>query len=218
MATPYLQMIVEDVPSTQDLARSELADLPLVVIAPGQSAGRGRSGATWENADRALAVSVAWRVEGDDLRPFSLMAGVAAVRALGNTVQLKWPNDVLKDGKKIGGILVERADGVVTTGMGLNLFWVEPFEGAGSLNSSDPGHEAFKQIGALWAAELMRLVDGEVWPMGEYREACATLGRDITWEPDGKGTAVDIAESGALVVETGSGRTELVAGAVRHIR
>ncbi len=218
MATPYLQMIVEDVPSTQDLARSEFADLPQVVIAPGQSEGRGRSGATWENADRALAVSVAWRVADADFRPFSLMAGLAALRTFGGVVRLKWPNDVLKDGKKVGGILVERADAVVVAGMGLNLFWLEPPDGAGSLNTDDPGPESFKEPGALWAAEFMGLVDGDGWPIDDYRDACETLGRNITWEPDGRGKAVDIAESGALLVENEAGISELVSGAVRHIR
>ncbi|MEX1249232.1 MAG: biotin--[acetyl-CoA-carboxylase] ligase, partial [Acidimicrobiia bacterium] len=112
MATPYLQIFTGDVPSTQDLARDRLESLPVAVVASSQSEGRGRSGSRWENAERALAVSLAWEADDDDHRPFSLMAGVAAVRALGNDVALKWPNDVMKSEQKIGGILVERAEGV----------------------------------------------------------------------------------------------------------
>ncbi|HEX5696965.1 MAG TPA: hypothetical protein VFZ15_11300, partial [Acidimicrobiia bacterium] len=59
MATPYLQLRRDEVPSTQDLARSELDRLPTVVIAERQTAGRGRTGAAWLTAPRALAASLA---------------------------------------------------------------------------------------------------------------------------------------------------------------
>ena len=121
MATPYLQLWAEEVASTQDLARSELDSLPVVVAAQRQTAGRGRGGAPWLSAPRALAVSLAFRPPDDDLRPFSLMAGVAAARGL-EGVSLKWPNDLMAGGAKVGGILVERADEVVI-GMGVNLWW-----------------------------------------------------------------------------------------------
>ncbi|HEU4894312.1 MAG TPA: biotin--[acetyl-CoA-carboxylase] ligase, partial [Acidimicrobiia bacterium] len=61
MATPYFQLRLERVPSTQDVARERLAELPVLVLASGQSQGRGRSGSSWLTADRALAASLAWR-------------------------------------------------------------------------------------------------------------------------------------------------------------
>ncbi len=132
MATPYLQLWAEEVASTQDLARSELESLPVVVVAQRQTAGRGRGGAPWLSAPRALAVSLAFRPSDDDLRPFSLMAGVAAARGL-EGVSLKWPNDLLADEAKVGGILVERADEVVV-GMGVNLWWPDAPEGMSALH------------------------------------------------------------------------------------
>ncbi|HSO49647.1 MAG TPA: biotin--[acetyl-CoA-carboxylase] ligase, partial [Acidimicrobiia bacterium] len=98
----------DEVPSTQDLARSELDRLPTVVIAERQTAGRGRTGATWLTAPRALAASVALLMDVDDRRPLSLMAGLAAVRVVAD-VSLKWPNDVVAGDEKLGGILVERS-------------------------------------------------------------------------------------------------------------
>ncbi|MEX2134118.1 MAG: biotin--[acetyl-CoA-carboxylase] ligase [Acidimicrobiia bacterium] len=218
MATPYLQIFTSDVPSTQDLAMGKLESLPVAVIAPSQSGGRGRSGSRWDNADRALAVSVAWLVADEDRRPFSLMAGVAAVRALDGGSVLKWPNDVMKGETKVGGILVERSDQGIVAGLGLNLFWAEPPEGVGAVFDHDPGLEAHREIGALWVAELMAQIDTGGWPADEYREACTTLGRSITWEPNGEGIAAGISESGALLVETESGIEEIHAGAVRHVR
>lgn len=218
MATPYLQIFTSDVPSTQDLAIERLESLPVAVVASSQSEGRGRSGSAWDNADRALAVSVAWVADDDDRRPFSLMAGVAAVRALNDGSLLKWPNDVLKEERKVGGILVERTDRGIVAGLGLNLFWAEPPSGAGAVFDRDPGEEAHREIGSLWVAELMAQVDSDGWPADEYREACTTLGRSITWEPNGEGIAAGVSESGALLVETGSGIEEIHAGAVRHVR
>jgi BirA family biotin operon repressor/biotin-[acetyl-CoA-carboxylase] ligase len=216
MATPYLQLWAEEVPSTQDLARSELGALPVLVAAERQTAGRGRGGAAWLSAPRALAVSVAFRPSDDDLRPFSLMAGVAAARVL-EGVGLKWPNDLMSDGAKVGGILVERADELVV-GMGVNLWWPDAPEGIGALHDADPGAVKHARIAAMWAAELMRLVDADEWPLDEYRSLCSTLGKTISWEPDGHGNAVDVAEDGSLVVEVSGGRQTLTSGAIKHLR
>jgi BirA family biotin operon repressor/biotin-[acetyl-CoA-carboxylase] ligase len=218
MATPYLQIFTEDVPSTQDLAGNRLAEVPVAVIAARQSQGRGRYGSVWENADRSLAVSVAWHTESDDHRPFSLMAGVAAVRSLDQGTALKWPNDVTRSEKKIGGILVERSEGKAVAGLGVNLFWSEPSEGAGALFEHDPGDVAYRELGALWVAEFLSLVGSDGWPIEEYRAMCSTLGREITWEPNGAGIAAGINHSGALLVETSRGIEEIHAGAVRHVR
>lgn len=197
---------------------AKVESLPVAVVASSQSDGRGRSGARWHNADRALAVSLAWPAGAEDLRPFSLMAGVAAVRALDDGSVLKWPNDVMKGEKKVGGILVERSDRGVVAGLGLNLFWAEPPEGVRAVFDQDPGGEAHREIGAMWVAELMAQVESDGWPADEYREACSTLGRSITWEPNGEGIAAGISESGALLVKTVSGIDEIHAGAVRHVR
>lgn len=218
MATPYLQFRFEMVPSTQDLAKERFNGLPVLVQATSQKEGRGRSGSTWLNADRALAASLAITVQTSDRRPFSLMAGIAVTRAV-EEATLKWPNDVLVGGSKAGGILVERAGNMVVIGLGLNLWWPHPPEGATALYDSDPGAERHAEIGGLWAAELMRLLDGEGWPLDEYESKSATLGEKVTWETDGSGKAVEVAADGGLVVELAGGlRKTLYSGAVRHLR
>lgn len=188
-----------------------------MVIASGQTRGRGRSGAEWITAPRALAVSLALKVEHKERRPISLMAGVAVSRSL-DEVKLKWPNDVLVGDAKVGGILVERNDHTVVAGLGLNLYWPDAPSGFGALYRSDPGPDRHAEVGALWAAELMSMIEGEGWPLGEYREACTTIGREIAWEPDGYGRAKDVLDSGELVVDTESGRTSIHSGAVSHVR
>lgn len=193
-----------------------LEDLPVVVIAPRQTEGRGRSGGDWMSAPRGLAVSLALEVR-DEERPVSLMAGVAAVRSM-EGLKLKWPNDLLLSSGKVGGILVERSDSSLVVGMGVNLWWPEPPGGIAALYPDDPGNGRHAEIGALWAAELMCFMDGESWPLEEYRASCSTIGREITWEPGGRGIAVDVGDDGALVVDTDDGRRSLHSGAVTHIR
>lgn len=103
-----------------------------VVIAEAQSAGRGRRGRTWISAPGdSLTFSLLWRfAPGTAPAGLSLAAGLAVVQALekvgaGRTaVQLKWPNDLLFEGKKLGGILTELLPGaphVAVIGIGLNL-------------------------------------------------------------------------------------------------
>ena len=172
----------------------------------------------WENADRALAASLIFEHETSDHRPHSLMAGVAAVRSTDGT-RLKWPNDVLtEEGLKAGGILVERDQKTTVIGLGVNLWWPTPPEGAGALYASDSGPDRHVEIGALWGAELMDLVASEGWPRDEYRASCDTIGREIEWSPDGRGQVLGIGEDGALLVDVDGSEERLVSGAVRHVR
>jgi hypothetical protein len=64
----------------------------------------------------------------------------------------------------------------------------------------------------------MRLVDADGWPLDEYRSLCSTLGKTISWEPEGRGNAVDVAGDGGLVVEVSGIRQTLTSGSIRHLR
>lgn len=217
MATPYFQLTYDSVPSTQDVARDALAEMPVLVIAAEQTEGRGRTGNEWITAPRAFAASYAYRHETPDVRPVSLMAGVAVTHAV-DGVGLKWPNDVVRDGLKLGGILVERSQDVTVVGLGLNLWWPDPPQGMGAVFGDDPAEAAHIELAAVWGAELAHLISGEGWPIDEYRASCATLGHDIVWEPEGAGHAVDIASDGGLIVNTPHGETTIRSGVVRNVR
>lgn len=146
---------------------------------------------------------------------------MAARRTLGESVGLKWPNDVLVGDRKVAGLLVELVDDIVVAGMGVNLFWPEPPDSVTGLHSVDPGPEAGPELAMEWAGWLWALMEaGEVsWPRQEYVSACVTLGSEVTWDPDGRGRAVDIAADGSLIVAGPDGRAiTLTAGAVRHVR
>ena len=222
MATPYALVSFERTTSTQDDARRLLGRTPMLVVADHQTHGRGRAGSDWANAPQALAASLAFRCDwpSETWPRLTLVAGVAAVRVLGWGVGLKWPNDVVRSECKLGGILTEVSDGTVVIGWGANLYWPDPPEGVGAVFDSIPLGSNAVRIAQNWTEELLALVElgPQEWPHEEYRQCCATLGRTITWEPDGEGRAVDVDASGALAVDTHSGLVHLTAGAVREVR
>jgi len=121
--------VVERCTSTNDLLLKErIGDTPVLLAAEEQSAGRGRRGRRWHSAPAAgITFSLGRRVRrpARELPALSLVAGVAAARALHalgiGAVRLKWPNDLVVDGAKLGGILIEtRAAAHAVIGIGLN--------------------------------------------------------------------------------------------------
>lgn len=117
--------------STNDLLLDDRSTGPVLLAAEEQTAGRGRRGRRWHSTPGAgLTFSLALRVKrpARELAGLSLAAGVAlckALRALGVArAALKWPNDLVVDGAKLGGILVEtRGAGAATRaviGVGIN--------------------------------------------------------------------------------------------------
>ena len=127
--------LVERCGSTNSVLLAEPAapDHPVLLLATQQTAGRGRRGRRWHSAPGAgLTFSLAVRVARPprELAALSLVAGVAAARALRALgvarAALKWPNDLLVDGAKLGGILVETRGGGAAAaraviGIGINL-------------------------------------------------------------------------------------------------
>jgi BirA family biotin operon repressor/biotin-[acetyl-CoA-carboxylase] ligase len=223
MATPYVTIVRNVVGSTQDLAVSELARsvVPVLVVAHEQTTGRGRSDNEWWQATRGIAASLAFGTERFDTNesfPLSVglavRAAVAEVLAVG--VQLKWPNDLEVDGRKVGGILVERTDHHVVVGCGLNLYWPEAPGPAGGLLDTDPGPDRGVVLSHVWAGRVLETEGG--WDHAGYLEACSTIGAEVTWRPDGRGTAVTIDDRGGLVVNTESGRVTLRSGEVHTVR
>ncbi len=120
---------VAETASTNDdvagLARQGAAE-GLWLRAERQTAGRGRQGRAWESPAGNLFASTLVRVRpGEPPAPtLALVAAVAlaeTAEAYGVRALLKWPNDLLVDGAKLSGVLLERADDAVVIGFGVNL-------------------------------------------------------------------------------------------------
>jgi BirA family biotin operon repressor/biotin-[acetyl-CoA-carboxylase] ligase len=93
----------------------------LALLAETQSAGRGRRGKAWASPPAAnLYLSLSWSVR----RPagLSLAMGLACAEALRDArVRVKWPNDLVAEGRKLGGLLIELAGNIAVIGVGLNV-------------------------------------------------------------------------------------------------
>lgn len=115
--------------STNDWLIAAAADLidGHWVIADRQTAGRGRRGRAWSDGAGNLMASVLVRSQGQ-VQQLSFVAALALRAALvgmdpalADRLQLKWPNDVLLDGTKFAGILLERAGDALVIGFGVNI-------------------------------------------------------------------------------------------------
>lgn len=102
---------------------------PAVVVASRQTAGRGRGNNRWFSDAGTLTATFAWPVEAEvPPTQLPLVAGLAVrdaaaevLSGLPVSVQLKWPNDVLVEGRKLAGLLCERVHNVDLIGIGLNV-------------------------------------------------------------------------------------------------
>jgi BirA family biotin operon repressor/biotin-[acetyl-CoA-carboxylase] ligase len=225
----------------------------LVLVAEAQTAARGRMGRRWASPPRAgLTFSVLLRPDGvlaARLGWLPLLAGVAAAAAVravtGVDAVLKWPNDVLTGGAKLGGILAERSGSAVVAGIGINV-WQDradlpgdasatslalAAEAGGETGPDGPGlrerllAELLAGLARRYLAWRDQASPGDADACGlrqEYVRRCATLGREVTVTMPGAqpvtGTAAGVDGAGRLEVRTAAGLAVVTAGDVVHVR
>lgn len=123
----YKLISFDKIPSTQDyahdlIARGEATN-KTVITALAQSAGRGRYKRTWVSHHGNLYASFIFKIaERDPKLSYAIAVAIAeTMLAFGISPQIKWPNDILIDGKKISGVLIEYAQNFVIVGIGINI-------------------------------------------------------------------------------------------------
>ncbi len=178
-----------------------------VVTAGRQSAGRGRQGRTWSAPPgRALLLSVVLR---DPPRLLPLLAGVAVAELAGPAARVKWPNDVLLEGRKLAGILVEGRpqERWAVVGIGVNVavrredLPPELRHTAATLGLEPAELEpVLARLLALLGHWLAR---GEADVLDAVRARDALLGRPVRWA-GGEGTGAGIDGDGRLLVARGA--------------
>lgn len=225
------------------IARARAGEAPGVALVAGyQAAGRGRRGRTW-TAPPGSSVAISALVQPREMPVarwtwLPLLAGMAVVEGVravaGVTARLKWPNDVLVEGRKLCGILVERvetpAGPMAVVGMGVNvrLSAAElPVPTATSLAllglPAVPGRTevaaavltALEQALAGWTADPAGAADA-------YRAVSDTVGRPVrvllTDDRTVEGRATGVDGEGRLVLDTADGPYVVGAGDVMHLR
>ena len=208
-----------------------------------QTEGRGRRGRIWETASGNLAASLLVVPDCDPAISATLgfVAGVAMNRALrqvvpgavvkqgidgadgqgGARIALKWPNDVLADGAKLSGILLEaqkRPDGgmAIVIGMGVNIVAAPeglpyPATSLQALGYDISAETVFAALSDAWVDTV------EIWDSGRgipdvlslWREAAAGIGAEVAVQRDGevvRGVFETIDEAGRLIVRANDNR------------
>lgn len=236
IAVPGVEVrVVQRCTSTNDLALRGGLSSPVLIVAEEQTAGRGRRGRRWHSAPGAgVTFSLGLRIDRPvrELAALSLVAGVAVARtlhALGVKARLKWPNDLLVDGAKLGGILVETRDtNYAVIGIGINCRRNTALEAKvrrrlAYLNSSVTRNELIQRVGLA----LLEAVD-EFEKHGLHRlradwEAMDThAGQRLRVRlADGRvisGTASGLAHDGSLQLMTRTGLRAVRSGRVVSAR
>jgi BirA family transcriptional regulator, biotin operon repressor / biotin---[acetyl-CoA-carboxylase] ligase len=230
----------ESLPSTMDVASAlahDAAPHGVVVVADEQTSGRGRRGTTWASpAGAGLYFSFIARPGSaggpSTLSLITLAAGVAVRdgvgRATGLAPDLKWPNDLIVDKRKLAGILAEgvaigSADQAVVIGVGVNLqpAAYPPDVAARATSVEGELGRAFER-GELLAEILLALWDrlaalerrpGDI--LQAWRAASPSArGTRVEWDGT-HGTTAGIDDSGALLVNTSAGVERIIAGELR---
>lgn len=211
----------------------------LVIWADRQAAGKGRHGRAWASPPGGLYLSVLLRPKETHAQVLGLLAGMPLIKALrhfGIFASLKWPNDVIFQGRKLAGILSEgvyRRDRYhVILGVGINtnldLDRLPPSvqEHATSLKREVNLFVANEECLEYYLAQLDDVYSRYVHTptplmMKEYRGACGTIGKRVSVDtPKGKivGKAFDVTAAGALVVlDDHEQRHEIVDGTLEYL-
>ena len=209
-----------------------------LVVAEEQTEGRGRRGRGWISpAGEGLFMSLIVRPDdGADIRPLlslhtAMAVAMAIERVAGLDAKIKWPNDVVCQGRKVCGILLEMdmQDGQISSvvaGVGVNVHQTQfPEEIAHTASSLDL--LSGRRISRSALAEAFLTAFGEVQAMDEaafmqaYRARSATLGQRvqvIALTETYTGTALEVTPEGSLIVEDEEGQRREVLAADVSVR
>lgn len=212
-------LVYRELDSTNNRALSASGD-GVVIVADYQSAGRGRHGRTWHSAP---GLGLWFSVGLDGPLPGLGFAAALAVRdALAShaSLRVKWPNDLLLNGKKICGILVEYRQGRTALGIGINLFH----------DASDIPEDLRERASSILRETGLRLERSEVLKdvlehldrrtvalrrgqgraiLNEWRDACDIIGKRMRYQ-GAVGTVRGVSDAGALEVVADSGQTHWI--------
>ncbi|MCD6022239.1 MAG: transcriptional repressor, BirA-like [Actinomycetia bacterium] len=221
--------VTESTNATALVLAAEGAPSWTLVAAAHQTAGRGRHGRVWrDRPGSALLCSLVLRPDWppDRVGLVSLAVGAAMAEAIseiaGVEIRCKWPNDLMADDAKIGGILGEaqvsaEAIAHVVVGIGVNVDMPEGVPGAGAIGDVDV--ETLLANFLRRCSSMLGASADEILP--RWRAVSLTLGRRVeatTVDGDvARGVAVDIDDTGALLIDTDVGPARVAFGEVEHL-
>lgn len=209
-----------DSTNTELMRRARAGRLePVLLVAEAQSAGRGRLGRQWHSGAQAgdvLTFSLGLPLRMADWSGLSLAAGVGVAQGLHPGLQLKWPNDVWWQDRKLAGILIETTqvgdERYAVIGVGINIAARE----AAGLNTApawlqelEPGVDAPTALLRVAPAlvQAVQRFERQGWTpfLPAYAARDALAGREVLLSDGSQGQARGVDAQGALLVHTASG-------------
>jgi BirA family biotin operon repressor/biotin-[acetyl-CoA-carboxylase] ligase len=219
-----------------DYAENEEVEVqPIVICAREQTAGRGRRDRIWRSPPGGLYVTFVWKLPEPTALPHVPLAAAvwgaeACARALGVVARLKWPNDLLCEGRKLGGILTEaktRGDEThAVVGFGINIHENDATRSEAGATAAERESKTGASVAKTFV-ELCRQFDEylarpamegivEEWRRrtvhrsGDSLRVCLEAGENLV-----EGTYEGVTEEGFLRLKTGSGERIVAAGEIR---
>ncbi len=207
-----------DSSNTELMRRARAGHLePVLLVAERQTAGRGRLGRQWQSTvGESLTFSLGLPLAPPDWSGLSLAVGLGLAQSLHPEIKLKWPNDLIWQGRKLAGILIETASfhdvRVAVIGVGLNL--ATPSANGLStppagLRELEPGLDAPQLLARVTpplVEAVLAFAETGFAPFCDAFNARDVLrGREVTLSGGLHGTARGVDASGALLVHTADG-------------
>ena len=208
---------------------------PILLVAERQTAGRGRLGRTWHSGGAdvdgipALTFSLGLPLSPQSWSGLSLAVGISVAQSLHPSLQLKWPNDIWLNDRKLGGILIETAtvndSRYAVIGIGINI---APREATGlstppaCLHEVQPGMDAAMALQRI-AQPLVQAVQkfaqiGFAPFQADFHALDLLAGRAVTLSDGTSGQALGVDAAGGLRVKTGSGVVQTITSAEVSVR
>lgn len=231
-----LKVVFKECDSTNNYAKAMQSQIKedFIVVAPQQSSGRGRLDRTFVSRAGGAYMTMAYKPRGIitpiDALNLVLISGIAVSKILdkyGVISKIKWPNDVLVNGKKICGILLESTLNAeyldrIFIGIGINMYNdIEEIADIAT-NFVELGIENVDREEVLCALslELLELINnycenGFNELRDEYTKRSASIGTEVSIKSNNgiiKGRALGISDKGYLLIENNGTVTEVVAG------
>lgn len=221
--------VFDEIASTQTFLEGvENLTIGDLAVARHQTEGRGRLERRWNDVQEgSILLSLALPVS----EVLTLAVGVGVLRALStvsSALTLKWPNDIViveNDGyRKIGGIITTRKnDSLAIAGIGINLIAPEgELQACGLLDLTDTTLNVTKIVASIidQVSDAVMLDQEEV--IQQFRLKTSTIHRDVRIQSiNGKsiyGHVADIADDGALLIDTDNGQIRMMSGDVSYVR
>ena len=230
--------ILPEIDSTNSelMRRTRVGQLePILLVAERQTAGRGRLGRTWHSGGGggetppSLTFSLGLPLSPQSWSGLSLALGISVAQSLHPSLQLKWPNDIWLNDRKLGGILIETAtvneSRYAVIGIGINI---AAREGTGLatapawLREVQPGMDAamaLQRIIKPLVQTIQKFQQTGFAPFHEHFHALDLLrGRSVVLSDGTSGQAMGVDAAGGLRVKTASGAVQTITSAEVSVR